>query len=144
MSAIEATCAGFKDMADGTVRFFFDVEPRHAGDALTLFRARGTAAALAALKPAHQIDTIPERVESAPENERKGGPLAQSAGIICGDMDFQSYALTKGYTPDRFGACSLIVSDCQILSRRYLDHDPKAAIRYGRLMDRFREWKSSI
>ena len=144
MSAIEATCAGFKAMADNTVRFSFDVEPMHAAAALMLFRERGTLVAIAALKPAHLIDTTPERVESAPENEHKGGPLAQSAGIICGDMDFQAYALTKGYTPDQAGARSLICCYCRIDSRRFLDHDPNAMVLYGRLMEKFRKWKASI
>ena len=139
MSAIEATCAGFKDMADGTVRFFFDVEPRHAGDALTLFRARGTAAALAALKPIHQVAAPEPEPEPEPE-PLKGGTLAQSAGIICGVSLFQDFAWHKGYFRSPIGARALICEYCKVVSRRELDHVPKAAIRYRQLMEQFRNW----
>ena len=49
MSAISATTAGMRDMADGTLRISFDIEPRHAQEAYSLFGSRGTSVAIAAL-----------------------------------------------------------------------------------------------
>lgn len=49
MTAIAATVSGFRSLADDTVRFQIDVEPRDAEAALRLFSRRGTAIALAAL-----------------------------------------------------------------------------------------------
>lgn len=49
MSVIQATSAGVKDMADGSLRITIEFDPRFAKDAFALFGARGTPVALAAL-----------------------------------------------------------------------------------------------
>ena len=131
MSAIEASCAGFKDMADGTVRFFFDVEPRHASDALELFRVRGTAAALAALKPGQPVALAALRdghAAIAAEPKAKLGPLCLEAVRYCEMPEFQEWRRTLGafdLTPE--GAKRSILSTCQIASRKDLDATPSAA-----------------
>ena len=79
MSAIEATTAGVKDMADNTLRITLEFEPRHAKAAFELFGARGTPVAIAALKSA--------KAEPAP----KGGQLAQWVAMRCGEAAFQRW-----------------------------------------------------
>lgn len=124
MSVIEASAAGFKDMADGTVRFFFDVEPRHAGAALELFRARGTPAALAALKVGHA---------AVQEPELKGGPLAREAGKLDSNPAFLQFAEQHGFNCARW----MVLDWCEVQSRRELDHQPEAATRFRQLMRKF-------
>jgi hypothetical protein len=49
MSVIQATTSGIKDLADGTLRISFDIDPRFAQEAYKLFGARGSSVAIAAL-----------------------------------------------------------------------------------------------
>ena len=148
MSVIEAATAGFKDMADGTVRFFFDVEPRHAGAALELFRARGTPAALAALQVgyAQAANTSPEPVNKAPEIERVEkpkvtqqaqspepiatkeplGPLAYWLVLRCNEPEFWEWLGSLGYfCPDAKAAGSIVKEILDLKSRKDLDADPE-------------------
>ena len=144
MSAIEATSVRCKTLADDSLHLTVCIEPRHAQAAFELFRKVGTSMALAALKPAHLIDKTPEPVESEPEIEQvKGGRLAQAAGMVCDNPRFQAYAREQGYLETAEGARGLVCNFCQVSSRRFLDHDPKAAIRYGRLMAMFRDWSGA-
>lgn len=138
MSAIEATTAGFKDMADGTVRFFFDVEPRHADDALRLFRERGRSAALAALVHAHE-QPAPE-----PEAEKpKGGERARWVAMRCKEPNFQQWLFDKfteyqdsfaGAATDDDAAASIVRAVCGIESRAELDSDKYAPHRFDVLI----------
>jgi hypothetical protein len=134
MSVIEAATAGFKDMADGTVRFFFDVEPRHAGAALELFRARGTPAALAALQVGYAAADWATNKESLTVEKPKGGPLSQLAGRWCNDPEFWFWLETN---PDNachsaLGAVACLYDICEIESRAELDHDPIAAEKFNK------------
>lgn len=144
MSVIEAATAGFKDMADGTVRFFFDVEPRHAGAALELFRARGTPAALAALQVGYAA--IPAEPGNAAVEKPKGGALAKLAGMWCSDKTFQSWLELDhdNAAPNESGAALCLYALCEIESRRQLDHDPAAAERFNRLIrGPYMKWRAS-
>ena len=132
MSAIEATTAGFKDMADGTLRLFFDVEPRHADAALRLFRERGRAAALAALMHAHE-----QPAEPAPEKP-KGGERAKWVAMRCQEPEFQQWLKSEfpeqaryamGPTPETFAA-SIVRAVCGVESRAELDTDKYAPSRF--------------
>lgn len=130
MSVIEAATAGFKDMADGTVRFFFDVEPRHAGAALELFRARGTPAALAALKTGYAAISEPNPEPIEPKEKPKGGALSKLAGMWCQQPEFLEWVntLPNGETVDSAGDCAEFVrKTCGVESRSELDHDDLAA-----------------
>jgi hypothetical protein len=143
MSVIEASSVGVKTMADGTLRITLDIEPRHAKDAFGLFGAPGTPCALAALKSqkADSLYTSPERVQKTPETAHvKGGELAKSAGIICGEPMFQRYVRDGGCTAE--SAAEYVREVCGVSSRRFIDHDPNAAIRYGQLMANYREWQA--
>lgn len=152
-SAIEASCAGFKDMADGTVRFFFDVEPRHASDALALFRVRGTAAALAALKPLHQ------QAEQEPIKRERMGPLCEWAVYRCKEAGFRQwirpvYDKVMGGDGSGYGDVSpkdvggeeaysahAIKVICEIRSRKDLDTDAQAGRVFKRMvMEPYAAW----
>lgn len=125
MSVIEAATAGFKDLADGTVRFFFDVEPRHAGAALELFRVRGTPAALAALKTG--FAAVPDA-----KPEPKGGMLSKEASILCARADFQHWMkhnLNLFVTGANHAAIE-IRRICEVESRVEFDSDPAAGERF--------------
>ena len=67
MSAIEAVTAGIKDLADGTLRVSFDIEPRYAQEAYALFGSRGSSVAIAALtQQATTAIAQAEAVQKAP------------------------------------------------------------------------------
>ena len=129
MSVIEASCAGFKDMADGTIRFYFDVEPRNAGAALELFRVRGTPAALAALKQGHAAVSEPAAEEPVKAEKPKGGPLSKLAGVWCGRVEFWEWlGDVYGYeVKDKSDAALAVRLMCGVDSRSELDHDQLAA-----------------
>jgi hypothetical protein len=150
MSVIEAASAGFKDMADGTVRFFFDVEPRNAGDALRLFRVRGTPSALAALTVGHAAhgsagDTSEKRVRTSDEGEQvadkpKGGALAKLAGQWCADPVFRAWASERTHNGlfwhvnSTEEAAEFVREMCVVESRADLDHNEAAAERFHTLI----------
>ena len=60
MSAIPAASVSLKTMADGTLRFTFDIEPAQAQDAFRLFAAPGTPVAIAALQVGYAAAKEPE------------------------------------------------------------------------------------
>ena len=123
MSVIEAAAAGFKDMADGTVRFFFDVEPRHAGAALELFRSRGTPAALAALQVGYA---------AVPEDKPKGGPLSKEAALLCQNPAFQNWLryFVSGDVHNCEKAAQCVRDLCGVQSRAEFDTDAAAGQRF--------------
>ena len=138
MSAIEATTAGFKDMADGTVRFFFDVEPRHADDALRLFRERGRAAALAALLHAHEGTQEWPQIE--PEKP-KGGERSKWVAMRCGDEKFHRW-LSQQYPmfwdsrdgSDAVAAAEVVRRIVEVQSRAEIDTNEVARARFDALI----------
>jgi len=141
MSVIKGTSAGFKDMADGSLRITFEFEPADASTAVALFGPRGRAVAIAALKDGADAKSDAPIIETQIKPDKaKGGALAQSAGIVCHDQRFQAYARSKGYAPSAEGARDLILLFCNIDSRAELDHEPSGAARYRTLMANFREW----
>jgi hypothetical protein len=126
MTVIQASSAGVKDMADGSLRITFEFEPRHAKDAYALFGARGTSVAIAALKDGH---------ETVKEPELKGGDLAKAAGMLDTNPRFREYAEWYGTTPRK-----LVLEKCGVSSRKELDHNPEAAGKFQALMREFKAW----
>lgn len=122
MTAIEASSAGVRDMADGSLRITLEFEPRHAREAYALFGARGTPVAVAALKVGH-----------AAVQEPKGGPLAREAGKLDSNPAFQDYAMARNFPNVR----DFILDRCCINSRRELDHRPEAARLFRQMMRNF-------
>ena len=118
MTAIEASSAGVRDMADGSLRITLEFEPRHAREAYALFGARGTPVAVAALKVGHAA------VQES--GKPKGGALAREAGILCARADFQEWLMVASEE----AAAALIREVCEIESRAELDTDATAGKRF--------------
>lgn len=136
MTAIAASSARCKTLADGTLQLTVNIELNDAIAAFGLFGSPGVPMALAALKVGHAAKS------DEPADKPKGGTLAQSAGIICNEPEFQRFALAQGHVESADGAAGLIRAVCYVASRAELDHDAKAATRYGRLMEKYREYLS--
>ena len=132
MTAIEASSVSVKTMADNTLRLTVDIEPRFAKDAFALFGERGTAMALAALKPASEPEPEPDRL--------KGGEIAKWLGIRCNEPSFQAWMALAfpeswgfGDTPAK-KAASAIRAVCGVESRVEFDNDKYAATRFHTLI----------
>lgn len=125
MTAIIASTVGVKTMADDTLRLTIDIDPRHAGEAFALFGKRGSACAIARLTNEAAVDEMRQE-ETPPDEQKKGGELAKLAGILCNTPDFLEWLGCA--TADE--ARAQICTDCDIDSRRELDHDATAAKRF--------------
>lgn len=145
MSAIEASSAGVRDMADGSLRITLEFEPRHAREAYSLFGSRGTPVAVVALKVGAP--------DPAPETEQpKGGPLSRLACQWCRRDDFMSFIrpiYDRAMGGDGGGWGDVRPADvggpeaycrhaicvlCDVSQRRLLDHDKDAAETFHRLI----------
>lgn len=132
MSAIEASSAGVKDMADGSLRITVEFEPRFAKDAYALFGARGTPLAIAALQVGYaQVSEVTEVTEKP-----KGGPLAKLAGMWCNDPEFWKWlTIAHEYTCHCSDDAAVSLYEiCGIDSRTELDNDHIAAEKFHRLI----------
>lgn len=132
---IAASSVAVKTMADGTLRIWVDVEPRHSRDAFGLFGSPGTPMALAALKTPGQIDD--ETPAEPPESQRceiptfeepqqepaKGGPLAKWAALRCQDFQFREFFRQ----PSEESMRKQILLYCGTNSRAELDSNAGAA-----------------
>lgn len=129
---IEAVSRQCKTMADGTLRITIDVSPIHARDAFGLFGAPDVPMVLGRLVMDH------ERKPDPPEPaEMKGGPLAKLAGMWCNDRYFIEWVASMSVAgPDKF-----IKGVCSIESKRELDHDDAAAVRFHEYIRKpYAEW----
>lgn len=124
-----------KTMADNTLRLTIDIEPRFARQAFELFGVRGTAMAIAALKPAHQ--------QAAEQS--KGGALAQWAAMRCQEPQFMAW-MGRVFpdqpcrTPEE--AAQAIRTICGVESRAELDNNPIAQETFDELIRR--PWRQHI
>jgi hypothetical protein len=116
MSAIQASSAGVKDMADGSLRITFEFDPRYAKEAYALFGARGTSCAIAALT---QESTIKAAQVEAQEPKTKAGELCIMACNFCKDPLFQQWLCVT----DEHTAKLRILALCQCTSRKEIDSD---------------------
>lgn len=80
----------------------------------------------------------PEEPETPPPQPpaRKGGPLAQKAGILCNEGAFQLWADVK--TPET--AKAFIYQRCGIESRVDLDHEDEPARKFKDLCVEYQVW----
>ena len=121
MRAISAAVAGFRVLADGTVRVTVDIEPKDRIEAMTLFGAPGQPLALAALQVGHA---------AVKDEPIKVGPLCREAVELCKLPAFQEWIalLTNdntsegGYMSEDRAKKSLCLY-LQIDSRKELDRD---------------------
>lgn len=147
MTALEATSARVRTMADGTLRAELDFEPRFAAAAFRLLGAPGQPVAVAALKT---------KAQQQDSDKPKGGPLAKLAGQWCASDKFLRWARPvydrhmggdgSGWgdvTPEDFGGAStgqrgylrhVVLVLCGVESRAMLDHDTAAADRFHQLI----------
>lgn len=79
----------------------------------------------------HPVEQPPVR-EDAP----KGGPLAQKAGILCGEKAFQVFLEVK--TPE--AAAEHIRRACNVDSRAKLDHDAAAGRTFQEIASKYGLW----
>ena len=56
----------------------------------------------------------------------KGGPISKNAGMLCGEIEANYFAIDKGFSDMK----EMIYGRCKIESRAELDHNPDAAFRY--------------
>ncbi len=75
-------------------------------------------------------------LNKAVAGERKGGKLAQKAGILCNEGGFQKYIGARNAEH----AAEIVRKHCAIQSRADLDHDVDAARRFNRLTTDYELW----
>ncbi len=140
MTAFSATFADFKIIKGRKqAQIILEVPIEHAN------------AALAALGGVPRSDNeqwvgvapiTPEAAEKAPE-ERKGGKLAQRAGILCGEQSFGKFLteecnFTPSATPE--DRAKRLRTWCGVTSRAHLDHDVAARSEFLKLDAEYRDW----
>lgn len=138
MTVIEASSAGVRDMADGSLRITLEFEPRHARDAYALFGSRGTPVAVAALKPASS--------KAEPSERPAIGELGRWAAIRCTEEPFRVWlADAHGSLWGRIRgddetltaeevAAEMVRRLCHVTSRRDIDTNPEAFDKFHRLI----------
>lgn len=139
-TAISGTRRQYKEMADGTLRVQIDIDPQFKAQFLEMFGQIDMPVALAPLQADFERPKEPERP--------KGGPLAQSAGILCGNELFQKFLLEK--VPQLFAESTCLSNEeetaevlkklCGIESRAELDHNQESATKFHQIMRQYREW----
>ena len=121
-------------MADGTLRLTVDIEPNSALTAFQLFGMPDVPMVLARLTQEASIQSA--QIETIAAEKPKGGALAKLAGQWCNDFKFWEWMETIGPegVADKQTAAAWIYAICEIDSRSVLDHDPKAAEKFNRLI----------
>lgn len=82
------------------------------------------------------------RIDPTVKPERKGGKLAQKAGILCNEGAFITF-LDESFceTKDEETAAMFIRNWCGVHSRADLDHDELAAKKFQDLLMTYEAWK---
>ena len=96
---ILATSAGYKSMADDTLRLTVDIAPADAQAALSLFGRRGSPVALARITGeaalAHESKPAPSEAGRAattnPPPTRGPMPLSSKVAMVCGERSFAAF-----------------------------------------------------
>lgn len=94
------------------------------------------------------VGVAPLEAEAAqkPAEDRKGGKLAQRAGILCGEPAFQKYITDdqgyNGVDSDK-KAAEWLRFVCCVDSRADLDHDAKGAAVFRDIERGYRDWMRS-
>ena len=69
--------------------------------------------------------------------EPKGGPLSRQAAMLCDNAGFRTFIGVI----DKEAARAAVLRRCGVTSRRYLDHDPRAAEVWRDIEGKFSLWK---
>lgn len=84
------------------------------------------------------------RIDPSAKPERKGGPLARRAGILCNEGAFWKF-LAEKHDPDgvidSYEAADWVRQLCGVESRADLDHDPEAADKFRALDSAYTAWR---
>lgn len=99
--------------------------------------------------PVEPVQPAPPQEPEKPVSEvlkPKGGRLAQQAGMACSDKLFQHFLHDEhDYgIRDADEAKRAVYEICEIDSLAWLDHDPKAAVIFDKLMADFEAWKRCL
>lgn len=83
------------------------------------------------------------RLDPNAKPERKGGKLAQRAGILCSEGAFWRFLNEEKDrdVDDERGAAIVVRGICEVFSRADLDHNPEAASKFHNLELEFSAWK---
>lgn len=86
------------------------------------------------------------RIDPNAKPERKGGPLARRAGILCSEGAFQKFLTERIGRPyanvtNAEEAADYVRFKCEVNSRAELDHNPEAADRFRALDSEYVAWK---
>jgi len=140
MTALYGTFVRLQTMADGGVRLVLDLGCSLA-DIAALNLMPGAAFGLARITG--ELTIAP--VEAKPEPVKKSGPLCLLACQLCESHDFQDWLSTFEYmTFDEKEAKHWLLLACEIASRKQLDSDNDAAIRFHELVRKpFIEWRNA-
>jgi len=89
------------------------------------------------------------RIDPTATPERKGGKLAQRAGILCGEAGFHHYLEERGYHVKNMdvqaaeAAADIVRGICGgIISRSEIDHNPEAGRKFLDLATSYEAWKT--
>jgi len=140
MSAIPAASVSMKTMADGTLRFTFDIEPKDAQDAFRLFASPGTPVAIAALKTGFAA------VPAAKEEPEPARPLSKWLAIRCKEELFQSWLCVQDYNAaNEENAAECVKEMMGIASRKEIDGNAVLEERFHRLIRiPYAEWIKGV
>ena len=140
MSALEASSAGVKDMADGSLRITIEFDPRFAKEAFALFGARGTPLAIAALQVGYAAKADVPETDFGKMDKPKGGALAKLAGMWCDTVEFRNWINDNTHggiywqCNGPLEAKAFVCEMCNVKSRAELDHDQFAAKLFNELI----------
>lgn len=99
-------------------------------------------AAFGTPNPATTVPVAIARLGGSQEQERKGGKLAQKAGILCSEGAFAVFLTEEGVknckTADDCKEAIYLV--CGVNSRVDLDHDGEAAVKFKELEASYKAW----
>jgi hypothetical protein len=88
-------------------------------------------------QPSPPSAPAPAAAGKAAETEKKGGPNARRAGMMCGEGAFYIWAEVAA---DKDAAANFIRQRCGVKSRVELDHDPEAAAKFKDLAASYDAW----
>lgn len=96
--------------------------------------------------PSKTVPVAIARLDPNAKPERKGGKLAQKAGILCSEGAFITFLAEHHFkktleTVDPFDPAVVVRNVCGVYSRADLDHDPEAARKFQDLVASFEAWK---
>ena len=137
MTAISATRRTGRELADGTLRVQFDIEPRDVPQFHKLFPSVDTPVAIAPL--VRDFERRPE----APKDQPKGGAGAKWLAMRCAEPAFWEFLapMSSGNAPTNEAAAAIVVREyLQIASRAEVDTDPDAKARFDELRLQWIDW----